>query len=101
MEMIFGTPVAESRTMPANLEINGYSLEAQVTVRNNSEITLIESGKITEGDIERGSFAYYPEHPQVIYNVYGMDAQERGRAYDAVEGFISTVLASFGGVPAE
>ena len=95
--MIFGTPVAESRTLPAHLEINGYSLEAQVTVRNNSEVTVIESGKINEGDIERGTFAYYPEHSQVIYNVYGMSTQERGRAYDAVEGFVTAVLSSFGG----
>ena len=101
MEMIFGTPVAESRTMPAHLEVNGYNLDAQVTVRNDSEVTVIESGKITKDDIERGTFAYYPEHRQVIYNVYGMDAQERGCAYDAVEGFVATVLASFGGIPAE
>lgn len=101
MEMIFGIPVAESRTMPAHLEVNGYNLDAQVTVRNDSEVTVIESGKINEGDIERGTFAYYPEHSQVIYNVYGMEAQDRGRVYDAVEGFVATVLAAFSGTAAE
>ena len=96
-----GAPIAETRVIPAQCEQDGYRLAAQVSVRDNREVINIEGGLIHSGDTEVGTFAYYPQNSQIVFNVYYLPAADRKTVYNAVEIFVTTAIGSFGGVDTE